>query len=68
MRKSLTYVAFVISLLVLCAGNATAAKFHEIHSVCEEYQSASAVFVAYVTDVQKEKGETGYTENRFDAD
>lgn len=60
MRKSLPYAALIISLLVLFAGNATAARLHLRQSVCKEYQSASAVFMAYVTDVQKETGKTGY--------
>jgi hypothetical protein len=56
MPKTLVYLIVNLSLLIMFANKADAGKLHVIHSVCEEYQSAAAVFTAYVTDVQMAKG------------
>jgi len=60
MPKSLVYLA-LISLFSLFPDNANAGKLHFIHSVCEEYQSAAAVFTAYVTDVQRAEKKSNST-------
>lgn len=53
MRKSLLHIALTVSLFLLLANKADAGKLQVIHCVCEEYQSAAAVFVATVTDVKR---------------
>jgi hypothetical protein len=60
MPKPLVYLA-LISLLSLFTNNANAGKLRLIHSVCVEYQSAAAVFTAYVTDVQRAEEKNNLT-------